>query len=307
MPARPQRAAARQLRRDQLRRTARIAARQRALRPRGRRVHRRERRASASSSMRTAARCSSTRSRACRWRVQVKLLRVLQERSIERLGSNEEHPGRLPRDRRHQGRSEGAVRAGTISRRPVLPARRGVASSCRRCASGARTSRCCSSTSRCRRRGATSRPRRSWIDRRCAALMAASTAGQRARAAQRGRSLRPRPARRRVLPHARPRRAEQGLPEQMEHIERASSSRSSGSITARRRRLPRPSAYRNRRSMTSFAGCVSRRRSFGRTRRHAAFASLRCRSWTRGTSCAHQEIWGSQVRLFIAVVATALC
>ena len=45
--------------------------------------------ASASSSTPTAARCSSTRSRRMPLAMQVKLLRVLQERRIERLGSNE--------------------------------------------------------------------------------------------------------------------------------------------------------------------------------------------------------------------------
>ena len=44
---------------------------------------------SASSSMRRAARCFSMRWRACRSRLQVKLLRVLQDGVLERLGSNQ--------------------------------------------------------------------------------------------------------------------------------------------------------------------------------------------------------------------------
>ena len=45
--------------------------------------------ASASSSSATAARCSSTRSATCRWPLQAKMLRLLQEQSFERMGGNE--------------------------------------------------------------------------------------------------------------------------------------------------------------------------------------------------------------------------
>ena len=65
----------------------RDAARERAVRPREGRVHRRHRRRRKGSSRPpTAARCSSTRSASCRSRLQAKLLRVLQEREFERVG-----------------------------------------------------------------------------------------------------------------------------------------------------------------------------------------------------------------------------
>ena len=65
--ARVQPAAGRPVHRHQLRRDSRDAARDRALRPREGRVHRRRRRASrAASRWRTAGRCSSTRSATCR-------------------------------------------------------------------------------------------------------------------------------------------------------------------------------------------------------------------------------------------------
>ena len=83
-------AAGAELRRAELRRAAGDGARERALRPRGRRLHRRRPQArSAASSMRAAARCSSTRSKSCPPAIQVKLLRVLETREVEPLGTNE--------------------------------------------------------------------------------------------------------------------------------------------------------------------------------------------------------------------------
>ena len=66
------------------------AHRERALRPRGRRVHRRDE--AAPRKIRARERrhaCSSTRSATCRSPMQAKLLRVLQEREIERVGGSE--------------------------------------------------------------------------------------------------------------------------------------------------------------------------------------------------------------------------
>ena len=77
------------VRRGQLRRDPRVDPRGRAVRPREGRVHRRGDRARRPvRGGATAARCSSTRSARSRRHVQVKLLRVLQEGEIERLGGS---------------------------------------------------------------------------------------------------------------------------------------------------------------------------------------------------------------------------
>ena len=73
--------------------------------------------------------------------IQVKLLRVLQEREFERLGSNVDAPHRRARDCRHQPGPARGPRAGHLPRRPVLPAERGALSTSRRCASASRTFR----------------------------------------------------------------------------------------------------------------------------------------------------------------------
>ena len=89
--------------------------------------------------------------------MQVKLLRVLQERRFRRVGGLEELAGRHPRHRGHQPGPDEGRRRGPVPRRPVLPHQRDSHRACRRCASGARTSRCWPSTSsrstpsRCRR------------------------------------------------------------------------------------------------------------------------------------------------------------
>jgi hypothetical protein len=64
--------------------------RERAVRPRARRLHRRHqrlpRRVRAGPQ---AARCSSTRSASCRWRMQPKLLRVLERKEVRRVGGTQ--------------------------------------------------------------------------------------------------------------------------------------------------------------------------------------------------------------------------
>ena len=79
----------------QLRRHPGGAGRERAVRPREGRLHRRDRSgARAASSWPTAARSSSTRWASCRRRSRSKLLRVLQEREFERVGGSAHAAGR---------------------------------------------------------------------------------------------------------------------------------------------------------------------------------------------------------------------
>ena len=79
--------------------------------------------------------------------MQVKLLRVLQERKVKPVGGVSRERGRRPHRRRDQPRSRGRGGARRLPPRSLLPAQRHRAARCRRCARGARTSRCSSSTS----------------------------------------------------------------------------------------------------------------------------------------------------------------
>ena len=72
---------------------------------------------------------------------QVKLMRVLQEKTPATARRQGNHSGGCPRDRRHAPRSGSGHPRETISRGPLLPPQRGGASRCRRCASAGRTSR----------------------------------------------------------------------------------------------------------------------------------------------------------------------
>ena len=79
--------------------------------------------------------------------LQVKLLRVLQERKVRRVGRHRRDRGRRAHRRRHQPapRKHGAGRP--LPGGPVLPAERDPDPRAGRCASGARTCRCSPTTS----------------------------------------------------------------------------------------------------------------------------------------------------------------
>ena len=113
------------VRRHQLRRDARGAARERAVRPRAGRLHRRqEPRARACSCRPTAARSSSTRSARCRSALQPKLLRALQERTRAPGRRRRARSVRRAHRRRHQPRPRERRRGAALPRGPLLPHQR---------------------------------------------------------------------------------------------------------------------------------------------------------------------------------------
>ena len=94
---------------------------------------------------------------------QAKLLRVLQERSFERVGGSEAPRRRRARRRRHAPRPRARRDARAASARTSTTASRSSRSSCRRCASGARTcprSHSASSSSSAERHGRPAQPAR---------------------------------------------------------------------------------------------------------------------------------------------------
>ncbi len=194
--------------------------------------------------------------------LQAKLLRALQERAIERVGSNDELKVDVRVIAASKDDLEAAERRRALPRRSVLPARGRV----HRAAAAARAARGHPAAGRALHAAGSGRTTAGADRGRQLARRAdgPSVAGQRARAAQRGRSLRPRPARRRLS-----RMLGDGEPAGAAGTDGAHRARPDGrglqEASRRCRRLPRPSAYRSRRSTTSFAGCISRRRSFGRT------------------------------------------
>ena len=101
-----------------------------------------------------------------------------------RVGGGQHRAGRRARRRlRPTATSRPRSTAGTLPRGPLLPARRGRARACRRCASGARTSRCSPRSSRALRRAL--RPRgREPLTGAAAGAAAAQLPGERARAGE---------------------------------------------------------------------------------------------------------------------------
>ena len=82
-------------------------------------------------------------------RMQAMLLRFLETGEMQRVGADQApNRGRRARHRRHQPRpASSAIADRAVPRGSLLPAERHPHATCRRCASGARTSRCCWSTS----------------------------------------------------------------------------------------------------------------------------------------------------------------
>ena len=140
---------------------------------------------SASSSRRNTARCSSTKSATCPLMMQAKLLRVLEESQVERVGGDRT----IPVDVRvlvatHRNLDE-LVRKRLFRAGPLPSHLRVPAARCRPCASARRTSRCWWSTSRASSPSRTAGSRNP-SPRKHRGAGAIPLAGQRARTAQRG-------------------------------------------------------------------------------------------------------------------------
>ena len=97
----------------------------RAVRPRARRLHRRGRQQGrAGSRPPIAARCSSTRSARCRWRLQVKILRALQERVVVRVGDTNAEAVDIRVLAATNRDLETEIKAGPLPRGSLLPPER---------------------------------------------------------------------------------------------------------------------------------------------------------------------------------------
>ena len=96
----------------------------------------------------------------CSPELQVRLLRVLQEKEVQRLGGTRRGPDGFPARRGDQPQPRGRDQGRAVSRGPLLPHQRHRGHRCRRCASGARTSRCWRRSSSSGSPGARTRPSR---------------------------------------------------------------------------------------------------------------------------------------------------
>ena len=132
----------------QLRRDHRDAARERALRPRARRVHRRGQRAQGPVRGGRRRHVLLRRDRRdARSPFQAKLLRAIQEGEIRRVGENKPHPRSTCASSPRPTRTCSTPIAEKRFRQDLYYRLNVARFSCRRCASGARTSRCSSSSS----------------------------------------------------------------------------------------------------------------------------------------------------------------
>ena len=98
----------------------------------------RTRSAKATSKPPQGARCSSTRSASCRRRVQVKLLRFLQEKRFQRVGGRQEIQSDARVIAATNSESAGVGRQREVSRGPVLPPGRGGRQGARAAGAGGR-------------------------------------------------------------------------------------------------------------------------------------------------------------------------
>ena len=116
-------------------------ARERALRPRARRLHRRlEGQAGPARGGATAARCSSTRSASCPRDLQAQAPALPRGAPLRARRRRRDAHGRRAHHRRDQPRPGGRGRGRPLPRGPLLPPERRRASACPPCASAARTS-----------------------------------------------------------------------------------------------------------------------------------------------------------------------
>ena len=142
------------LRDHQLRRHPREPARERAVRPRQGRLHRRGRAPGTASSRRpTAAPCSSTRSARCRSTCRSKLLRAMQEKVVVRVGDTRTEQVDIRIVAATNRDLEEEIQRGPLPRGPLLPAQRGqpapaAAARARRRRAGHRHATCWASTPR---------------------------------------------------------------------------------------------------------------------------------------------------------------
>ena len=136
------RAPQRAVRRGQLRRDSRGADRERAVRPRAGRLHRRRRAIGAAASrLADGGTIFLDEIGDMSLKTQAKVLRVLQEQVVEPVGGARQRPGRRARARGHQQGPARPRSAPDASARTCTSASTSSRSTCRRCASATRTSR----------------------------------------------------------------------------------------------------------------------------------------------------------------------